>query len=894
MTRLAPLVQPDLWPDCPPLPKKATQPEIVARLRPWLAEQKQRIKDRFMQDAAARELLMHHSAVIDAVIKCLHAHYAGPQSKLVVAAVGGYGRCKLFPYSDIDLVFLHDGIDRAAGTVAEQILYVLWDLGLTVGQSHRSVDEAIEHSNLDMTVRSNLLDARFLAGNQAVFDLFTTRFESEIMEGTEMEFVEAKLAERDQRHKRYGDSRYMLEPNVKEGKGGLRDLHTLWWLVRYVYPIRELEDMVPMQLLTPEEFSNFDQARKFLYRVRIYLHYQEDRAEERLTFERQHALAVAMGFEHPSMNQAIIRFMKRYFVAVRTVGATTRIFCALLEDQHKRRPRKALAALWHTPWKLGGFRLDGERLNLRSHQSFEYHPLLMLELFRISQMHELDIHPHALQMIGRNLALIDDRLRRDHAANTIFLDILLSEHNPEITLRRMSEAGVLGRFMPDFGRVVGLTQFNMYHIYTVDEHTLVALGILHGIEEGEYKEELPLATELIDRIAMRRALYVALFCHDIAQGRGGDHSELGEKVVAKFAERLGLSDDEVQTAAWLVRYHLLFSNTAFKRDVNDPKTVQDFVAKVQSPERLRLLYVLTVADMRAVSAAVWNAWKASLLADLYKRAEQLMGTGNVIVHAPKTGQIKESLRKQLPGWDDVSLDLYTEQCSASLLAACDTHQHAIIARMLREAQSAPQPLLIDTQHDYERSITEIIVCATDHSGLFSKISGAMALAGANIINAKIFTLKNGMALDIFQLQDTTGDVFDRPDRLAKMSVYIEQALTGELDIVKALAERRSSYNVDSRDSMSGVGQVFIENNASNIYTVIEITAKDRSGFLYEITDAMVALGLTIATAHIYTYGTQVADVFYVKDVFGLKLNHDAKIRQVRDALLKVVNNRKAA
>ncbi|NBO18647.1 MAG: [protein-PII] uridylyltransferase, partial [Proteobacteria bacterium] len=471
-----------------------------------------------------------------------------------------------YPYSDLDLLFLFDPADSAEAThIAEFILYVLWDLGLKVGQAHRTVDECIELARQDFTIRTSLLDARLIEGGKTLFDHFSGRFASEILSGEALQFVEAKLTERDARHQRFGDSRYMLEPNVKEGKGGLRDLHTLWWMTRYLYPIRRMRDLVHMKLLTEEEFATFNQARQFLWRVRIHLHYQCGRAEDRITFDRQHALAVAMGYAHPSSNRAIERFMRRYFVAVRTVGSMTRVYCAILEEEKNRKPRKSLAWLWHKPWALGHFRLDGERLTVRSEQAFEQHPLLMIEIFHVAQAHGLDIHPRALQLMARSLRRIDNDLQHDARAGELFMDILLGDH-AEVTLRRMSEAGVLGRFIPDFGRIVGQTQFNMYHVYTVDEHTLVALGILHNIEKGEVNAELPLATDIVHRIKMRRVLHLALFCHDIAKGRGGDHSELGEKVAAKLAVRFGFSKQEAETTAWLVRYHLLFSNTAFKRD----------------------------------------------------------------------------------------------------------------------------------------------------------------------------------------------------------------------------------------------------------------------------------------------------------------------------------------
>ncbi len=874
---------------CAPLfhddPEKHKQ-LLMPALRLWLADTRTNIHRQFLATGKPGPMLAQHTQMFDILLSVLlELAHPGEHPPLALVAVGGYGRCEHFPYSDLDLLFLIENAgNHHANRIAEFILYILWDLGLKVGQSHRTVGEALEMARHDFSIRTTLLDARLVDGDKTLYDDLCMRFRGEIQGGETMAFVEAKLAERDTRHQRFGESRYMLEPNVKEGKGGLRDLHTLWWMARYIYPIKSIRDLVGMNLLTEEEYKRFDQSRQFLWRVRIYLHYLAGRGEERLTFDRQHALAVSMGYGHPHATRAIERFMRRYFVAVRTVGSMTRVFCALLEDEKNRKPRKSLAWLWHTPWKLGSFRLDGERINVRTETAFEQHPAQMIEMFKIAADNGLDIHPRALQLIHRNLHRIDSALQHDEKANALFMEVLLSEQ-AETTLRRMSEAGVLGKFIPDFGRIVGQTQFNMYHVYTVDEHTLVALGILGTIEKGMVNAELPLATDIVHRIKMRRVLHLALFCHDIAKGRGGDHSELGEKIALRLAARFGFNPDEIETTAWLVRYHLLFSNTAFKRDIDDPKTIKDFVALVMTPERLKLLLILTAADIRAVGPAVWNAWKGALLRDLYKRAEQAMGTGEVEMKQYQTGQFREDLKKRLTGWSDEDIENYLEQGSPSFLANFDLSRHAVIARMLKEARNISMPLLIDTHHTYEHSITEIIVCTYDHPGLFSKIAGAMALSGANIISAKIFTLKNGLVVDVFQVQDVMGQAFDRPDRLAKMSVYMEQALSDELDLSQAFLERKVSYTNPSRNAVVLPGQVFVENDASSIYSVIELTGQDRPGFLYQITRAIADLGLTITGAHISTYGTQVADVFYVKDNYGMKITHNSRLKQVQNNLL---------
>jgi len=858
--------------------------------RNWLAGERNILKEEFLAGGKVTSLLTRHTKLIDNLLSALYSAVAGSNDKVAVVAVGGYGRGEMFPYSDIDLLFLYNPADEAqAASIVESLLYILWDMGFKVGQAHRTIEEALELAVSDITIRTNLVDARCVVGNKQLFEEFHKRFDSEIMESKISEFIEAKLLERDNRHTRFGDSRYMLEPNVKEGKGGLRDAHTLWWLARSAYSLTNNNQLVEHGLVSREEYKTFEQARIFLCRVRSHLHYIAERPEDRLTFDYQHRLAIAMGFEHPSINRSIERFMRRYFAAVRTIGNSTRVFCALLEESNKRKPRRSLASLWHMTWNLGGFKIDGERLNVRSDNIFEKSPVMMIELFRVAQIHELQIHPHALKLIAHNLHRIDQTLINDKRANNLFMEILLSEKLAESTLRNMSDAGVLGRFIRDFGRVIGQTQFNMYHVYTVDEHTLVAIGMLHAIENGKMKDDLPLASDIIHRIRLRRVLYLALFCHDIAKGRGGDHSVLGEKIGMRLATRLGFTNDEIQTVGWLIRYHLLFSSVATKRDLNDPKTIQDFVAVVQSPERLKLLLVLTVADIRAVSPVAWNAWKGVLLRELYSRAELYMGTGKIELKQQQANYFHEDLRKFLIGWSESEINNYIGQGNSSFWASVEPARHAVIARMVRQYSAAEQPVFLDTQHNYERSITEITVCTADRHGLFSMVAGAMSLAGANIINAKIFTLNNGIAIEIFQLQDLSGDVFDRPDRLAKMSVYIEQVLSGELNIPESFAKRATTYLKARSKAVPLLGQVLIDNDASTIHSVIEFTCRDRAGLLHDVTGAIAELGLSIVTAHISTYGTQVVDVFYVKDNFGMKIMHENKIKQIQEKLFSVMN-----
>ena len=466
------------------------------------------------------------------------------------------------------------------------------------------------------------------------------------------------------------------------------------------------------------------------------------------------------------------------------------------------------------------------------------------------------------------------------------MEILSGGRDPETALKRLNEAGVFGRFIPDFGRVVAQMQYDMYHVYTVDEHTIFALGILSRIERGELKGDHPVASEVMPTVASRRSLYVALLLHDIAKGRGGDHSVLGAEIALKLGPRFGLTPEETETVAWLVRFHLLMSNTAFKRDIDDPKTIADFVAEVQSPERLKLLLALTVADIRAVGPKVWNSWKATLLRELYHRAADEMSGG--IGTAPRAARIaaaRDRLRAALKEWDDDSFALFADIIYPAFWLGLEVETQARHARLVRLAEREGRALTVDTRVDRARGVTDVTIYTADHPGLFSRIAGALALAGANIVDARINTLANGMALDSFAVQDAAGGTFDRPDKLARLAVMVEQSLDGRLSPAAEL--RRPVPFPPSTRTLALPPRVLVDNSASSHHTVIEVNGRDRPGLLADLTRALTRQGVQIATARISTYGEKVVDVFYVKDVFGLKVEKESKLKAIRAALLGV-------
>ncbi|MBV9825022.1 MAG: [protein-PII] uridylyltransferase [Alphaproteobacteria bacterium] len=870
---------------------------LLPTLKAALQHGRDEIHRRFEADQSGVRAVAEQSFLIDQLIRTMYdlvaeTMYPVPNptegEKMAVVAVGGYGRGEMAPFSDIDLLFLLPYKQTPhTEQVIEYLLYLLWDLGLKVGHSTRNVPDCIRYAKQDLTIRTALLESRYIWGEQSLFTELKARFDADVTRGTAAQFVQEKLAERDARHTRVGDSRYQLEPNIKEGKGGLRDLHTLFWLAKYIYHIDDVAKLVDLGVLSAEESHRFQRAQAFLWTVRCHLHYVAGRAEERLTFDMQTEIGARMGYTDHAGTRGVERFMKHYFLVAKDVGDLTRIFCAILEADQKGKKRLAWLRWGLGRRSLGGFVLDNERLTIPAEDFFKQDPVALIRLFHVAQEHDLDIHPRALRAATQSLRLIDAKLRENPEANRLFLEILASRKDPEVPLRRMNEAGVFGRFVPDFGRVVAQMQYDMYHVYTVDEHTLFAIGILHQIETGQLKDELPVVSEIMPKIASRRALYVATLLHDIAKGRGGDHSELGEQIAVRLGPRLGLTAEETETVAWLVRWHLLMSATAFKRDISDAQTIRSFVERVQSPERLKLLLVLTAVDIRAVGPKVWNGWKAALLRELYQSALDVISGGLTVEgRDSRIAAAQAAARALLPDFTDEEFATFTGRGYPFYWLSLDAETHARHARLMREADAGGAPLIVDKRIDAARAVTELTLYTADHAGLFSRIAGALAISGANIVDAKIMTMSNGMALDTLWVQDQDNTPFDRPDKLAKLAFAFENVLTGdlkphlELERPAAFPSRTSVFTVPPR--------VLIDNQASRSYTVIEVNGRDRPGLLWEVTRELTRLSLQVSSAKISTFGEKVVDVFYVKNLFGHKVEHPQKLAEIRRTLEAVL------
>jgi [protein-PII] uridylyltransferase len=860
-----------------------------------------------LRDRHGRHCAERLCFVQDEIIRILYAAatkhlYHSPipsgEERMAVVATGGYGRGLMAPESDIDLLFILPYKQTAWGEqVAEVILYCLWDMGLKVGHATRSVDESIRQARGDMTIRTAILETRFLTGDQALYDELVTRFDAEVVQGTAAEFVTAKLAEREERHRRGGQSRYLVEPNVKDGKGGLRDLHTVFWIAKYVYRVRDSKELVARGVFDPQEYRTFKRCEDFLWSVRCNIHFLTKRPEERLSFDLQREIAVRLGYtSHPGM-QDVERFMKHYFLIAKEVGDLTAILCAKLEDQQAK-PAPALTRMMA---KLrpemhrrrlpdsDAFIIDNNRINLAAPDVFKEDPINLIRFFRLAQKHNLAFHPDAMRTATRSLRLITPEIRENAEANALFMEILTSD-NAEIVLRRMNETGVLGHFIRAFGRIVSMMQFNMYHHYTVDEHLLRCVGILQEIERGG-NDEFVVASDLMRKIRPehRAVIYITVLLHDIAKGRPEDHSIAGAKVARRLCPRLGFNAADTDLVAWLIEEHLTMSTVAQSRDLSDSKTIENFAAVVQSVEQMKLLTILTTADIRGVGPGVWNGWKAQLIRTLYYETEPVLTGGfSEVNRAQRIASAQAEFRRAFTEWPEQDLNAYILRHYPAYWLKVELDRKIRHARFLRASEEAGHKLAINVGFDEARGVTELTILAVDHPWLLSIIAGACAAAGANIVDAQIYTTTDGRALDTIAISREYDRDDDEGRRATRIGDMIEDVLEGKVRLPETVAKRASTKGKIRAFTVEP--EVIVNNQWSDRYTVIEVSGLDRPGLLYQLTTAISKLNLNIASAHVATFGERARDVFYVTDLLGAQINAPTRQAAIKRALIHLLAN----
>lgn len=784
----------------------------------------------------------NQSEKIDAFVTLRSAQLMREIPGLILVAIGGYGRRELAPASDIDiLAYCPAALSAPQRRKISALTGWDWPDGQSPSLLIHDTESLAKLIHSDIGALTSLLDRRLVTGSKAGMKALDKLVDAHVAARGVIPLIAAKLAEQDARHKSMGDSRYHLQPDVKEGKGALRDVHTLRWLAQLIFKSADTAALVKAKILSREEATRLQRAHSFFSNVRYHLHSHAGRAQDRLAFELQPVIAAQMGYDIGDPNARAEAFMRDYFRMTQETGYLTRIVCAALEDQAlatggttagRRKP-----AIYE---EFDGFAIRNNRLLATAAHDFKKDPAQLIHLFRASQTSGMDIHPDTLRHVSHLLPDITKKLRNSTAAYALFFDILCDDRNNAITLRRMNEAGVLLALIPAFANIHVHMQYDMYHTYTADEHTIRACGILHDIAAGRLQSVAPLATSIIPTLAMPRLLYLAMFLHDMAKGSGDDHAKAGAQLARDMAPSFGLDGAQTDMLAWLIENHLLMTMIAFKRDLADDKTIDDFVEIVQSPERLKMLLPLTVADIMAVGPDIWNNWKAGLLRQLYHLA-----------YARMTGIQAEKDTKELA---------YFEKTISKI-----TPHHGSRITLFQGSGDTSQ----------------LVVSTPDRKGLFATLAGAIAAAGANIVQARIFTRTLGDALDVFDLQDQAGRAYENEKFIIKT---IKRALDGTLDIDEEIKLRRSQQARSKRANSTPPARVIIDNTASYLHTLVEINAADRPGLLYDITATLTAEGMNIHAAKVATFGRHAVDVFYIKDKTGLKIEHPERLASLEKAL----------
>ncbi len=914
--------------------------EALEKLRTELGIQRGRIHQQFEQRktsgvATARNLAL----LMDHIIEQLARHAGLPHpdqpsaggESFCLCATGGYGAGLLAPFSDVDLLFLTDRPPSDTLIQAiEYVLYTLWDLGLRVGHATRTIESAMEMARTDQTSCTTLLDIRPLYGQNALVLSLQEKLEAHLKGPALERFVLQAIAQREDRHRRFGETPYLVEPHIKEGKGGLRDLQVLNWIGYAVLGnglsiksnLQRAQGLAPactlLGLLTKREISRTRSLWNFLWTVRLNLHYITGRNEERLTFDVQPIIGARMRYGNHGHQRGVERFMRHHFLMARAVMRLTHVFQPAillhLRNQLQQRPPRV------EPGPDGFQRIDGY-LSLPNPLVLVREPITVLRFLDCARRHQLALHPAAIQQIIR-FERHSATLRHNEEASSLFIKLLCEpasevppavlpgqpaisemeheeddEHSRIFWLPLLNETGILSHLLPGWSRILGRTQFDGYHIHTVEAHTIESVRVLRMIEQGRMTDELPLAYRLARTMTQRPLLYLATLLHDIGKGHGGDHSEIGADIATSICQQLGFSASDTDTVSWLVLHHLLLSRTAFSRDIDDPQTILDLADIIQSPKRLRMLLLLTIADIRAVGPRAWNAWKATLLGRLYTRiADVLEGGLQAREDDERVEHNKAFVQQALMDEGMASADIasFMKLGSPGYWLSFDPQSHVRHAGLIsrHRAGGRDDAIIMDIVPLPSRGITELTVFCKDKPGLFSRITGALALCGATIADARIHTLHNGMVLDTFWFQAPHGEAFLEPEHVERLRETITQVMEGDVNLDETLSA--ASFPLARRlEALPIPSRVLIDNDASENHSIVEVNGRDRPALLYNITATLSRLKLHISSAHIMTYGLRAVDVFYVTDSEGRKLATPEQEEALQAALLETLRHTEA-
>jgi [protein-PII] uridylyltransferase len=857
----------------------------IELFRHTLQEVDQSLAERFRRQTPVGDLVCQRAWFIDELlIRAWERFFAGRGESMSLVAVGGYGRGELHPHSDVDLLILLEDAPKSdyLGTI-EPFLAFLWDIGIKVGHSARTVDECVEEAGRDVTVATNVMESRRLAGSQALFDEMRERTGPRFLWPTRA-FFEAKLEEQTRRHRKFHDTAYNLEPNVKDGPGGLRDIQTVGWVAKRHFGAATLQDLVTNGFLTSKEHQDLMQGQAFLWKVRYALHLLADRNENRLLFDYQQAIAREFGYQDDRRHLAVEKFMKDYYRTVTELSRLNEMLLQLFEE-----------VILHPVGSLEAqpinrrFRARGGFIEATDPNVFKRYPFALLEIFLLLEQHPeiRGVRAATIRLIRDHRHLIDQRFRDDLRCRSLFMEILRQPQGITHVLRRMNRYGVLGAYFPAFGEIAGQMQYDLFHVYTVDEHTLIVVRNLRRFTVPEHEHEFSLCSKIIRRIPKPELLYLAAMFHDIAKGRGGDHSTLGAEDAYEFCLHHGLSDYDARLVAWLVQHHLLMSTTAQQRDIADPDIIFEFAKTVGDPTKLDYLYLLTVADIRATNPTLWNNWKDALLKELYAATRTALNRGleNPVdrreqiaaTRAAATALLRDvDPRRVAALWNEVEEDEYFLRHSPDEIAWQ--------SRLVISADKDRLPL-IELRQGTARGGTEIFLYTHDQEHLFALTTGALDQLGLNVVSARIITTRDGYTLDTYIVLDETGNNIRAPLRIQEIKETIARRIALR-DVGAARVGRRTARQL--RHFLIPTQVVFSE-DIHRRHTVMELVTVDRPGLLARVGRAFVKCRVRVQNAKIATFGERVEDVFFITDRDNHPLDDEAQLTLLRDTLTEYLD-----
>jgi [protein-PII] uridylyltransferase len=867
-----------------------------ADARAYLESIRAELAERHFAGASGGEIVAAMTGAMDDLISALF-HYADAEhdrryprlnQKITVVARGGYGRGELNPQSDVDLLFLHD-YKRGpyAEIVTELMLHALWDAGLTVGHGVRTAKECVRLANEDLKEKTALLDARLLCGDEKLYAELDKLLIADVLNRNQDKFFKTKLEESRKRHAQYGDSIYLLEPQIKEGEGGLRDLHTAMWLAKVKYKVHSLEELVQKAVLTEPEAAEVIEARDFLWRVRNSLHFLSGRHFDQITFEMQERIEPMLGFRPEPGQAAGSALMRAYYQHAATINRFAEGLIARVTENSpggrffRRTPTRKIRP---------GVIVQQNLLSIADPNLFKEDPLNLITIYADCEAHGVGLSGSAYQLVRDSLDLIDDKMRRDPRVTTALMTILSGRSRVADTLEAMHLSGVLGAIIPEFGNLYARVLHDLYHIYTVDRHSLVAVRELERLRGGEFKDPTPLLTEVARELDRLPLVFLALLLHDIGKGHGHDHHERGASLTAEVSARLGLDSEEVDLVVFLVRNHLMMSQVAQKGDLDDQTTVEEFARTVGSIDRLKALYLLTYADMRAVAPKVYNNWRDMLLSDLYMRALKVLEQGDreAVDPARRLATVKDGVRETLlaAGAPHADVAEFLDEMPDRYFFTVpepDIPLHFDLMRQLTD-----HPLVCRIRHFPDLEFSEFIVVTRDRPGLFSMIAGALTANNLNILSARITTRTNGIAMDVFRVSHLAGagSMAMEDSRWLRVERDLERVITGEQDIAALVAAAHQVQSAGRKFVRRVPTEVTVDNRTSEQFTVIDVFTQDRVGLLFAITHTLFKLGLRIHLARISTNADQALDVFYVSDRTGGKITDLDQMRELKSTLLE--------